>query len=185
MLRGHVSSKERTNAERISPVHRIAVLRRLITGGVTAATAAPRGPVWQVYAIRYATLPKFPVRVYLVAGADTTRTVDIAMMFWLLEGPDRRRVLVDAGLPAEVPRRVETRRLVRPSEAVRALGLSDRIDHRQSIVSHVHWDHWMARTVPPTRVSGSRREESRTTSATTGCRARRDRHAGLRRCCSS
>jgi glyoxylase-like metal-dependent hydrolase (beta-lactamase superfamily II) len=111
-----------------------------ITGGVTAATAAPRGPVWQVYAIRYATLPKFPVR-YLVAGADTTRTVDIAMMFWLLEGPDRRRVLVDAGFyrqkfldgwkPAD---------FVRPSEAVQRFGLSpDSIT--DVIVSHVHWDH--------------------------------------------
>jgi glyoxylase-like metal-dependent hydrolase (beta-lactamase superfamily II) len=109
-------------------------------GGVTAATAAPRGPVWQVYAIRYATLPKFPVR-YLVAGADTTRTIDIAMMFWLLEGPDRQRVLVDAGFyrqkfldewkPAD---------FVRPSEAVQRLGLSpDSIT--DVIVSHVHWDH--------------------------------------------
>ena len=111
----------------------------LMTGGVTAA-AAPRGPVWQVYAIRYATVPKFPVR-YLVAGADSTRTIDIAMMFWLLEGPDRRRVLVDAGFyrqkflddwkPAD---------FVRPSDAVQRFGLSpDSIT--DVIVSHVHWDH--------------------------------------------
>jgi glyoxylase-like metal-dependent hydrolase (beta-lactamase superfamily II) len=111
-----------------------------MTGGVTAATAGPRVPVWQVYAIRYATVPKFPVR-YLVAGADSTRTIDIAMMFWLLEGPDRRRVLVDAGFyrqkflddwkPAD---------FVRPSEAVQRFGLSpDSIT--DVIVSHVHWDH--------------------------------------------
>ena len=37
-----------------------------------AAPAAPRPPVYRVYAIRYATVPKFPVR-YLVTGADTTR----------------------------------------------------------------------------------------------------------------
>lgn len=60
------------------------------------AVAASRAPVWEVYALRYATVPAFPVR-YLVAGADTTRTIDIAMMFWLLEGPAGRRVLVDAG----------------------------------------------------------------------------------------
>jgi glyoxylase-like metal-dependent hydrolase (beta-lactamase superfamily II) len=112
----------------------------MLAGGLTSATAAPRGPVWQVYAIRYATVPKFPVR-YLVAGADTTRTTDIAMMFWLLEGPDRRRVLVDAGFyrqkflddwkPAD---------FVRPSEAVQRFGLSpDSIT--DMIVSHVHWDH--------------------------------------------
>ena len=111
-----------------------------LTGGVTAATAASRGPEWRVYAIRYATIPKFPVR-YLVAGADTTRTIDIAMMFWLLEGPGRRRVLVDAGFyrqkfhddwkPAD---------FVRPSDAVQRFGLSpDSIT--DVIVSHVHWDH--------------------------------------------
>ena len=112
----------------------------LMTLDVTAAIAAPRGPVWQVYAIRYASIPRFPVR-YLVTGADTTRTLDIAMMFWLLEGPDRRRVLVDAGFyrqkfldewkPAD---------FVRPSEAVQRFGLPpDSIT--DVIVSHVHWDH--------------------------------------------
>ncbi len=105
-----------------------------------ATPAAPRAPVWQVYALRYATVPAFPVR-YLVAGADTTRKLDIAMMFWLLEGPARRRVLVDAGfyrqkfidewMPAD---------FVRPSDAVERFGIPpDSIT--DIIVSHVHWDH--------------------------------------------
>ena len=65
----------------------------------TASPGAPRAsrpPGWQIYALRYATIPAFPVRA-LVAGADSTRTLDIAMMFWLIKGSAGRRVLVDAG----------------------------------------------------------------------------------------
>ena len=102
--------------------------------------AAPRTPNWQVFAIRYATVHAFPVR-YLVAGADTTRTTDIAMMFWFLKGIDGRRVLVDAGFyrqkfldewkPAD---------FVRPSEALQRFGISpDSIT--DVIITHIHWDH--------------------------------------------
>ena len=52
-------------------------------------------PTYEVYAIRYATVPGFPVRG-LIAGADTSRRMDIAMTVWLLRG-NRRTVLVDAG----------------------------------------------------------------------------------------
>lgn len=111
----------------------------VLAGTASMAAAAPRTPVWTVHAVRYATVPAFPVR-YLVAGADTTRTVDIAMMFWLLETPGRR-VLVDAGFyrqkflddwkPAG---------FVRPSEAVQRFGISpDSIT--DIIITHVHWDH--------------------------------------------
>ncbi len=41
-----------------------------------------------VYAVRYATLPDFPLSG-LVAGADRSRKMDIAMMVWLLEGEGR------------------------------------------------------------------------------------------------
>jgi glyoxylase-like metal-dependent hydrolase (beta-lactamase superfamily II) len=104
------------------------------------ASAASRAPVWQVYALRYATIPAFPTRA-LVARADSTRKSDIAMMFWLLEGPAGRRVLVDAGFyrqkfidswkPAEY---------VRPSDLVQRFGIApDSIT--DVIVSHIHWDH--------------------------------------------
>jgi glyoxylase-like metal-dependent hydrolase (beta-lactamase superfamily II) len=107
-----------------------------------AAAAPPRShsPVWTVYALRYATVPAFPVHE-LVAGADTTRTTDIAMMFWLLQGPERQRVLVDAGfyrqsfLDAWKPAA-----FVRPSEAVQRFGIPpDSVT--DIIVSHIHWDH--------------------------------------------
>ncbi len=108
--------------------------------GGPGASAAPRDPVWEVFAVRYATVPGFPVR-YLVAGADTTRKIGIAMMFWLLKGLHGRCVIVDAGFyrqkfidswkPAE---------FVRPSDAVKRLGISpDSVT--DVIVSHIHWDH--------------------------------------------
>jgi glyoxylase-like metal-dependent hydrolase (beta-lactamase superfamily II) len=112
----------------------------LWVGAAAPSPAAPRDPVWKAYAIRYATVPGFPIHE-LVAGADTTRTLDIAMMFWLLKGPDRRTVLVDAGFyrqkfldswkPADFRR---------PSEALEGFGVpSDSVT--DVIVSHVHWDH--------------------------------------------
>ena len=104
------------------------------------AFAGTKAPAWKIFAIRYATVPKFPVHE-LVAGADTSRTVDIAMMFWLLEGPDSRRVLVDAGFyrqkflddwkPADYRR---------PSDAASAAGVAaDSVT--DIIISHIHWDH--------------------------------------------
>jgi len=104
------------------------------------ATAAPKSAGWDIYAIRYATVRAFPVRD-LVAGADTARTTDIAMMFWLLRGPTGRCVLFDAGFyrqkflddwkPAE---------FVKPSDAVQRFGVSpDSIT--DVVISHSHWDH--------------------------------------------
>jgi len=106
----------------------------------SAAATAPHAPLWQVYAIRYATIPAFPVRD-LVAGADTTRTLDIAMMFWLLKGPGGRCVLVDAGFHR--PKFIDSWRpkgFVSPAEALRRLGVPpDSIT--DIIVTTVQWDH--------------------------------------------
>jgi len=118
----------------------LAALSALLLGAASRSPAAARPPVWQVYAIRYATVPKFPVHE-LVTGADTTRTLDIAMMFWLLREPGGRRVLVDAGFyrqkfldswkPADFRR---------PSDALQSFGIpADSVT--DVIISHIHWDH--------------------------------------------
>jgi glyoxylase-like metal-dependent hydrolase (beta-lactamase superfamily II) len=111
---------------------------------VAPAAAAPPGashrPIWQVYAIRYATIPSFPVRA-LVAGADSTRELDIAMMFWVLKGPEGRCVLVDAGFYRQ--KFIDSWKpagFLRPSEALQQFGVPpDSVT--DVIVSHVHWDH--------------------------------------------
>src|SRR5262245_44975253 len=67
--------------------------------GVAIALIAPlRADVdkYDVYAVRYATLANFPVSS-LIAGADRSRRLDIAMMIWVLKGVDGRVAIVDSG----------------------------------------------------------------------------------------
>lgn len=116
-----------------------------ITAGMLLALAMPlsrlpaQGMTYEVYAVRYGTLAGFPVNG-LVAGADSTRVMDIAMMVWVLKGAGRV-VLVDAGFhrqkfldewkPAD---------FTRPSDALAPLGIAPR-DVTDIIVTHIHWDH--------------------------------------------
>jgi glyoxylase-like metal-dependent hydrolase (beta-lactamase superfamily II) len=100
--------------------------------------APPR--VTEVYAVRYGTLRGFPV-AGLVAGADTARRADIALMVWLVRRPDGRNVLVDAGFYRDkFMARWKPADYRRPDEAVRAAGLRPE-DITDLVVSHVHWDH--------------------------------------------
>ena len=55
---------------------------------------------YEVYAVRFATLANFPVSS-LVAGADRSRRMDIAMMIWVLKGVDGRIAIVDSGFHRE------------------------------------------------------------------------------------
>ena len=50
---------------------------------MAAALGAQTKPQYEVYALRYATIPGFRV-AGLVEGADKDRKIDIAMMVWLL-----------------------------------------------------------------------------------------------------
>jgi len=128
------------------------VLRRPIlfaslAGTLLAACAGPAsqggsaGPASsEVYALRYGTLRNFPVS-NLVAGADTTRRMDIALMVWLIKRPDGRNVLVDAGFHRDkFMQRWKPADYLKPSDAVRLAGLRPE-DITDVIVSHVHWDH--------------------------------------------
>ena len=116
--------------------------------------------IYEVHAIRFATLPAFRVSS-LVADADPARRLDIAMMVWVLRSPDRV-VLVDAGfyrdkfMPQWKP--VD---YVRPSDAIKA-GLG--IDPEQVtdiIVTHVHWDHLDGADLFPRAKVWLQREEYR------------------------
>jgi glyoxylase-like metal-dependent hydrolase (beta-lactamase superfamily II) len=121
-------------------------LRRLLLAlsGCAAAPALHAQPAppreTEVYAIRYGTLRDFPVRG-LVAGADSTRRADIALMVWLVRRPDGRNVLVDAGFHREkFVTRWKPADYRTPSDAVRAAGLRPE-DVTDVVVTHVHWDH--------------------------------------------
>ena len=107
--------------------------------GVGAGVTTGRYRAYDVYALRYATIPNFPVR-HLVAGADTSRTIDLAMMFWLVKRPGRnllvdagfyRRKFMDAWKPVDY---------VRPDQVVKRFGLDPEFI-TDIVVTHVHWDH--------------------------------------------
>ncbi|MEO7083596.1 MAG: N-acyl homoserine lactonase family protein [Gemmatimonadaceae bacterium] len=97
-------------------------------------------PVYEVYAVKYATIPGFKVSG-LIAGADTSRRIDIAMMVWLLKGPGGRNVLVDAGFHREdFVRRWKPSPFITPAAAVERAGVKPE-DVTDVIISHIHWDH--------------------------------------------
>ena len=121
--------------------------RGLFAGMGVALTllAGVQAPRWEVYAVRYATLPAFRMSSLvagLTAGADRSRTLDIAMMVWVLRGPDNRVVLVDSGFYRDkFMQQWKPAGYAKPSDAVQAaLGITpDQVT--DLIITHVHWDH--------------------------------------------
>jgi glyoxylase-like metal-dependent hydrolase (beta-lactamase superfamily II) len=96
-------------------------------------------PQYEVYAIRYATIPDFSV-AGLVAGADRARKLDIAMMVWLVRGGGRN-ILVDSGFYREqFFRQWHVTDFVKPSDALLRVGLKPE-DITDVIITHMHWDH--------------------------------------------
>jgi glyoxylase-like metal-dependent hydrolase (beta-lactamase superfamily II) len=114
----------------------------LALAAITLAAPDPansQAASWDIYAVRYATLENFPVAA-LIAGADTARRMDIAMMVWVLQG-DARVVLVDAGFYRDrFLERWKPADYIRPSAALAAIGVRPE-DVTDIIVTHVHWDH--------------------------------------------
>ena len=110
--------------------------------GTAAKTPRPAASkvLYQVYAIRYGTIADFPVDG-LVAGADKSRKMDIAMMIWVLKGSNGRNILVDTGFYRQKFFKHWTiRGYLKPSEAIAKVGLKPD-DISDIILSHIHWDH--------------------------------------------
>jgi glyoxylase-like metal-dependent hydrolase (beta-lactamase superfamily II) len=96
-------------------------------------------PLYEVYAVRYATIPDFRV-AQLVKGADPSRKLDIAMMVWLVRG-NGRNILVDSGFYREqFFKQWKVTDFVKPSEALAPLGVKPE-DITDVIITHMHWDH--------------------------------------------
>jgi glyoxylase-like metal-dependent hydrolase (beta-lactamase superfamily II) len=112
-----------------------------ILAGTAAVRATPTAlTTYDIFAVRYATVPRFAVSG-LIAGADTSRKLDIAMTVWLLKGSDGRNVLVDAGFHRDTfIRRWKPTDFSLPSDAVARAGVKAD-DITDVIISHVHWDH--------------------------------------------
>lgn len=103
-----------------------------------AQTAVPTRN-YEVYAVEYAVLPQFPVSA-LVAGADKSRHLDIAMMFWVIRG-NGHTLLLDSGFYRDkFLREWRPENFIKPSEAIGKLGIKPE-DVTDIILSHAHWDH--------------------------------------------
>jgi len=115
----------------------LAVLALAAQAGATLE--AQSQPKYEIYGIRYATLKDFPV-AELVAGADKSRKMDIAMMIWLIKGQGRN-ILFDCGFYREkFMREWHPADFEKPSLAVQRAGLKPE-DITDIIISHIHWDH--------------------------------------------
>ena len=112
-------------------------MRRLLLLVLLALPAVAQP--YEVLAIRYATIPGFPV-AGLVKGADESRKIDIAMMVWLVRAGNRN-ILVDSGFyRPQFFKNFKVKDFYRPDEAVAAAGVkADQIT--DVILTHSHWDH--------------------------------------------
>jgi len=120
-------------------VARLAWRGAAIAMALAAALPGQPKPRYEVYAIRYATIPDFAVSG-LVAGAEPSRKLDIAMMVWLVRGAGKN-VLVDSGFYREqFFKQWKVKDFVRPDEAVRRAGVKPE-DITDVILTHMHWDH--------------------------------------------
>ena len=111
-----------------------------LVGAIALLAAQGADATYELYAVRFGTIPAFQVSG-LVAGADSSRRLDIPVMVWLLKGSNGRNVLVDSGFFREnLVERWKVRDFRRPSDAVQSAGVSaDAVT--DIIISHAHWDH--------------------------------------------
>jgi glyoxylase-like metal-dependent hydrolase (beta-lactamase superfamily II) len=121
----------------------MSAMKLLVAILLAATLGTPRAQTsvtYEVYAIRFGTLPQFRVSG-LVQGADQSRRLDIPVMVWLLKGSDGKRVLVDSGFyQQKFVDQWKVQHFRTPAEAVAAAGVKpDEVT--DIIISHAHWDH--------------------------------------------
>ena len=121
--------------------HTLGVVWAVLLGSTLSIPFTPmtNKPVYTIDAIRYGVIADFPVHG-LVAGADPSRKMDIAMMIWLVRG-NGRNILVDAGFYRDqFFQQWKIRDFRKPSEALAAMGVNPE-NVTDIIVTHMHWDH--------------------------------------------
>ena len=106
---------------------------------VALSTARAPAPDYSIHAIRYATLPNFPVAA-LVMGAPQDEKIDIAMVIWLIRGGGHT-ILFDSGFHREKWfKDFPMSDFLRPDECVKLAGVKPE-DVTDIVISHAHWDH--------------------------------------------
>jgi glyoxylase-like metal-dependent hydrolase (beta-lactamase superfamily II) len=113
-----------------------------------SSTATPAAaPAYEVFAIRYASIPGFPVNA-LIAGADPARKLSIAMTVWLIRG-NGRNILVDSGFyRPQFFKEFTVEGFIKASDAVGQPGIMPAgqpaltvDDITDVVITHMHWDH--------------------------------------------
>jgi len=97
---------------------------------------------YQVYALRFASMPHpSPLSDWVDKGPEKD-SVQIDFMIWLIRGANGRNILLDAGFLQDIPEAKEFAPIhyVRPDSVLAKVGLKP-IDITDIIVSHPHWDH--------------------------------------------
>lgn len=104
------------------------------------AQAPPQSsPRYTVEAIRYATIPGFPVSG-LIANADPARKIDIAMIYWLVRG-NGHTILVDSGFyRPQFFKTFHVENFETPTQTLARIGLHPS-DITDVVLTHMHWDH--------------------------------------------
>ena len=107
--------------------------------GDPAKPSSPAAPAYSIQALRYATIPGFPVSE-LVIGAPQKEKLDIAMVIWLIRGGGHN-VLFDSGFHREKWfKEFAVTDFLRPDELVKLAGLQP-AEITDIVISHAHWDH--------------------------------------------
>lgn len=115
------------------------ILLFVVAAFIASASGQSANPTYEIYAIRYAELPDFPV-AGLVKGADPSRKLDIAMAVWLVKG-NGRNILVDSGFYRDqFFKQWKVKDFMKPSDAVALAGVKPE-EITDVIITHMHWDH--------------------------------------------
>lgn len=102
-------------------------------------TAFDSGPNYTIQAIRYGTIPQYPLSGLVVGGPEGEK-IDIPLMFWLIRG-EGRNILFDTGFHRESWfNRFSILGYMRPDDAVGLAGV-DPGQIQEIVISHAHWDH--------------------------------------------
>lgn len=126
---------------------------------VTALAEGASTPEYSIQAIRYATLPGFPLSE-LAIGAPKDEKVGIAMVVWLIRGGGRI-ILLDSGYHRDTfAKDYPMAEYLRPDEAVKMAGVQpDAVT--DIVISHAHWDHLGGIDLFPKAIVWIQKEEYR------------------------
>jgi glyoxylase-like metal-dependent hydrolase (beta-lactamase superfamily II) len=117
----------------------VSLLAAFLGFAILPLKSATPMPSYSIQALRYATIPGFPVSG-LVMGAPQNEKLDIAMVIWLIRGGGHN-ILFDSGFHREKWfKEFTVTDFLRPDEIVKSTGVQP-AEITDIVISHAHWDH--------------------------------------------